>query len=63
MSSYLTTLEHFNEHGNTLKMKTGSANLESLIDSMEEGRCYLFYGTNKGVLDGIDTSYSSNGSY
>src|SRR5215467_6916451 len=53
MSSYLTALEHFNEHRNTLKMTTGSANLDSLIDSIEEGQCYLFYGSNKGVLDGL----------
>ena len=53
MSSYLTALEHFNEHRNTLKMTTGSANLDSLIDSIEEGQSYLFYGSNKGVLDGL----------
>ena len=41
------------EHRNTLKMTTGSANLDSLIDSIEEGQCYLFYGSNKGVLDGL----------
>ena len=57
MSSYA-----LNEHRNTLKMTTGSANLDSLIDSIEEDQCYLFYGSNKGVLDGLDTSYSSNGS-
>jgi hypothetical protein len=34
-------------------MTTGSANLDSLIDSIEEGQCYLFYGSNKGVLDGL----------
>jgi hypothetical protein len=32
-------------------MTTGSANLDSLIDSIEEGQCYLFYG--RGVLDGL----------
>ena len=53
MSSYLTALEHFNEHRNTLKMTTGSANLDSLIDSIEEGQCYLFYGSNKGLVDGL----------
>ena len=53
MSSYLTALEHFNERRNTLKMTTGSANLDSLIDSIEQGQCYLFYGSNKGVLDGL----------
>jgi len=53
MSSYPTALEPFNEHRNTLKMTTGSTNLDSLIDSIEEGQCYLFYGSNKGVLDGL----------
>ncbi|MGC2571770.1 MAG: hypothetical protein WA364_09690 [Candidatus Nitrosopolaris sp.] len=53
LSSYVTALEHFNEHRNTLKMSTGSANLDSLIDSIEEGQCYLFYGNNKTILDGI----------
>jgi hypothetical protein len=53
MSSYVTALEHFNEHRNTLKMTTDSANLDSLIDSIEEGQCYLFYGNNKTILDGI----------
>ena len=41
MSSYLTALEHFNEHRNRLKMTTDSANLDSLIDSIEEGQYYL----------------------
>ena len=36
-----------------LGMTTGSANLDSLIDSIEEGQCYLFYGSNKGILDGL----------
>jgi hypothetical protein len=45
-------LEHFNEHRNTSKMTTGAANLDSLIESIEEGQCYLFYG-NKGILDGL----------
>jgi hypothetical protein len=53
MSSYVTALEHFNEHRNTLKMTTGSANLDSLIDSIEEGQCYLFYGSSKAFLDGL----------
>src|SRR5215831_18129419 len=53
MSSYLTALEHFNEHRNTLKMTAGFDNPDSLIDSIEEGQCYLFYGSNKGVLNGL----------
>jgi predicted molibdopterin-dependent oxidoreductase YjgC len=31
-------------------MTTGSANLDSLIDSIQEGQFYLFYGSNKTVL-------------
>src|SRR5215469_10105324 len=50
---YVTAYEHFNEHRNTLKMTTGSANLDSLIDSIQEGQFYLFYGSNKAVLDGL----------
>lgn len=51
--AYVTAYEHFNEHRNTLKMTTGSANLDSLIDSIQEGQFYLFYGSNKAVLDGL----------
>jgi RecA/RadA recombinase len=51
--SYVTALEHFNETRNILKMTTGSANLDSLIDSIQEGQFYLFYGSSKGVLDGL----------
>jgi hypothetical protein len=53
MSSYVTALEHFNEHRNTLKMTTGSANLDSLIDSIQEGQFYLFYGSSKAILEGF----------
>lgn len=48
-----TAYEHFNEHRNTLKMTTGSANLDSLIDSIQEGQFYLFYGSNKAFLEGL----------
>jgi RecA/RadA recombinase len=51
--SYVTALEHYNEHRNTLKMTTGSANLDSLVDSLQEGQFYLFYGSNKAILDGL----------
>jgi hypothetical protein len=51
--AYVTAYEHFNEHRNTLKMTTGSANLDSLIDSIQEGQFYLFYGSSKAVLDGL----------
>jgi hypothetical protein len=48
-----TAYDHFNEHRNTLRMTTGSANLDSLIDSIQEGQFYLFYGSNKRFLDGL----------
>jgi RecA/RadA recombinase len=51
--AYVTAYEHFNEHRSILKMTTGSANLDSLIDSIQEGQFYLFYGGNKAVLDGL----------
>jgi hypothetical protein len=53
MWAYLTAYEHFNEHRNTLTMTTGSANLDSLIDSVQVGQVYLFYGSNKPLLDGL----------
>jgi hypothetical protein len=37
MSSYVTAFEYFNKHLNTLKVTTGSANLDSLIDRYNEG--------------------------
>src|SRR4029077_16938730 len=48
-----TAFDHFNEHRNTLKMTTGSAGLDSLIDSIQEGQFYLFYGNNRAILDGL----------
>jgi RecA/RadA recombinase len=48
-----TAFDHFNEHRNTLKMTTGSAELDSLIDSIQEGQFYLFYGKNKVILDAL----------
>jgi DNA repair protein RadA len=48
-----SALEHFNEHKTTLKMTTGSSNLDSLIDGVEEGSSYLFYGNNPVVLDAM----------
>ena len=53
MSAYVTAYEHFNEYRSILKMTTGSANFDSLIDSIQEGQFYLFYGSNKVVLDGL----------
>ena len=48
-----SALEHYNEHKTTLKMTTGSSNLDSLIDGIEEGCSYLFYGNNSVVLDAM----------
>ena len=48
-----SAFDHFNEHRNTLKMTTGSAELDSLIDSIQEGQFYLFYGENKAILDAL----------
>ncbi|MDQ6862296.1 MAG: hypothetical protein M3044_00585 [Thermoproteota archaeon] len=48
-----SALDHFNECRNTLKMTTGSAELDSLIDSIHEGQFYLFYGNNRDNLDGL----------
>jgi RecA/RadA recombinase len=34
-------------------MTTGSAALDSLIDSIQEGQFYLIYGNNRAILDGL----------
>jgi hypothetical protein len=34
-------------------MTTGSAGIDSLIDSIQEGQFYLFYGNNRPILDGL----------
>src|SRR5919197_2886300 len=51
--SFLSALEQFNEHRNTLKMTTGAADLDSLIDGIQEGLFYLFYGSNHVALDAL----------
>ncbi len=48
-----SAFDHFNEHRNILRMTTGSAELDALIDSIQEGQFYLFYGKNKAILDGL----------
>jgi hypothetical protein len=48
-----SAFDHFNEYRNTLKMTTGSATVDSLIDSIHEGQFYLFYAKNKAILDGL----------
>jgi Rad51 len=39
-----SALEHFSTQGNCLKMTTGSGELDSLIDGIQEDLFYLFYG-------------------
>src|SRR5919199_6271823 len=48
-----SALEKFNEHRNTLKMTTGSADLDSLVDGIQEGIFYLFYGNNYAILEAM----------
>ena len=48
-----SAFEHFNDYRSTLKMTTGSPELDSIIDSIQQGQFYLFYGTNKAILDGL----------
>jgi len=48
-----SALEHFNEFRSALKMTTGSAELDSLIDSIQEGQFYLFYSNYRAILDGL----------
>jgi DNA repair protein RadA len=48
-----SALQHYNEHRTTLKMTTGSADLDSLIDAIQEGLFYLFYGNSAVVLDAM----------
>jgi Rad51 len=48
-------LHLLDRHGNVQKMSTGSAELDSLIDGMQEGLFYLFYSTpeNQLILDSL----------
>lgn len=39
-----SALEHYSSQGSALKMSTGSGELDSLIDGIQEGSFYLFYG-------------------
>jgi hypothetical protein len=55
-----SAFDYFNEHRNTLKMTTGSAELDSLIDSIQEGQFYLFYGKNKAILEGLVRGFLVN---
>src|ERR671927_201800 len=58
--SFLSALEQFNQHRNTLKMTTGSADLDSLIDGIQEGLFYLFYGNNHVTLDALVYTFLVN---
>src|SRR5918912_2271432 len=55
-----SALEQFNEHRNTLKMTTGSADLDSLIDGIQEGLFYLFYGNNHVALGALVYTFLVN---
>ncbi len=55
-----TAFDHFNEFRNTLKMTTGSSSLDALIDSIQGGQFYLFYGSNKAILDGLAIGMSTS---
>jgi RecA/RadA recombinase len=55
-----SALDHYNEYRTTLKMTTGSADLDSLIDAIQEGMFYLFYGNNSLVLDAMVYSFLVN---
>jgi Rad51 len=48
-----SALDAFNAYQNTLKMSTGSAELDSLIDSIQEGIFYLFFGTHRVIFDSM----------
>jgi RecA/RadA recombinase len=48
-----SALEHFIEFRSALKMTTGSPELDSLVDGIQEGQIYLFYGNNRAILDGL----------
>jgi DNA repair protein RadA len=48
-----SAFQHYIEHKTTLKMTTGSSDLDSLIDAIQEGMFYLFYGNNSMILDAM----------
>lgn len=53
MKSALDLLDH--QHNNIQKMSSGSAELDSLIDGLQQGLFYLFYSTpdNQLILDSL----------
>ncbi len=58
--SFHSALEQFNEQRSTLKMATGSADLDSLVDGIQEGLFYLFYGNNHVALDALVYTFLVN---
>ncbi|MPZ08284.1 MAG: hypothetical protein GEU26_18025 [Nitrososphaeraceae archaeon] len=54
-SAMKCALDLLNQYDATQKMSTGSAELDSLIDGMQEGLFYLFYSTheNQLILDSL----------
>lgn len=46
---WIAAFDDFNERRNTLKMTTGYAELDSLIDSIQQGQFYLFYGQTRMI--------------
>ena len=50
---YSFRMWQFEEHRNTLKMTTGPADLDWLVDGIQEGLFYLFYGNNHVALDAL----------
>ena len=48
-------LDLLDQHGTLQKMSTGSAEIDSLVDGIQEGSFYLFYGShdNNLILDSL----------
>ena len=45
-----SALEHFSSQGTCLKMTTGSGEVDSLIDGIQEGLFHLFHGDSLDAL-------------
>jgi len=54
---YVTAYEHFKEHRSTLKMTTSSANLDSLIDSIQKDNSIYFMEVTRPYLMVWSTYY------
>ncbi|MDQ5869049.1 MAG: hypothetical protein M3530_04885 [Thermoproteota archaeon] len=55
----ISALEHYSKQASLLKMTTGSGELDSLIDGIQEGLFYLFYG-DSGPLDALSHRFLVN---